>query len=73
MNLFTTDMLLRFFVMQAQLGLPLPLVVCLELKKLTLESAMWNARCSATGFSVTLFWPALGSHSENKKRKRTIY
>ena len=55
----------------AQLGLPLPLVVCLELKKLTLESAMWNARCSATAFSVTLFWPALGSHSENKKRKRT--
>ena len=55
----------------AQLGLPLPLVVCLESKKLTLESAMWNARCSATAFSVTLFWPALGSHSENKKRKRT--
>lgn len=55
----------------ARLGLPLPLVVCLESKKLTLESAMWNARCSATGFSVTLFWPALGSHSENKKRKRT--
>ena len=38
----------------AQLGLPLPLVAILSMKNLTLESAMWNARCSASGFSVTL-------------------
>ena len=53
----------------ARLGLPVPLVVSLEMKDFTLESAMWNARCSASGFSMTLFWPV--SESMKTKRKRT--
>ena len=59
----------------AQLGLPLPLVAILSMKNLTLESAMWSARCSASGFSVTLFWPSEGVNMKNiknpKKRRRT--
>ena len=47
----------------AQLGLPLPLVVSLKLNNLTFKSAMWNVRCSAKGFSVSLF-------PINKKNKR---
>ena len=54
----------------ARLGLPLPLVVSLETKDLTLESAMWNARCSAGGFSVTLFWPESGNVKTKRKRTR---
>ena len=33
----------------------------LESQCLTLESAMWNAGCSATGFSLSRFWPTTGS------------
>ena len=51
----------------AQLGLPLPLVAILSMKNLTLESAMWSARCSASGFSVTLFWPFEGVNTKNIK------
>ena len=55
----------------ARLGLPIPIVVSLELQTLTLESAIWNARCSHAGFSVTLFWPTWENVSRDNKRKRT--
>ena len=55
----------------AILGLPIPIVVSLESQTLTLESAIWNARCSHAGFSVTLFWPTLENVRRNNKRKRT--
>ena len=58
-----------FYSDLARLGLPIPLVVSVETKDLALESAMWNARCSAGGFSVTLFWPESGN--VKTKRKRT--
>ena len=62
-------------------GLPLPLVVSLKSKNLTLESAMWTVKSSTTGFSVSLFWQCepkdvtVDRHSnvlkpKKKKRKR---
>ena len=55
----------------ARLGLPIPIVLSLQSQHLTLESPMWNARCSHAGFSVTLFWPTSGNEKRDKKRKRT--
>ena len=59
----------------ARVGLPIPLVVSLHSKNLTLEGAMWNVHCSATGFSVSLFWPSGGAVRKQKKyclqRRRT--
>ena len=53
----------------AQLGLPLPLMAGLKLNNLTLESAMWNVRCTATGFLMSLFWPSGGEKMTNAKKK----
>ena len=55
----------------ARLGLPIPIVLSLQSQHLTLESPVWNARCSHAGFSVTLFWPSSGNEKRYKKRKRT--
>ena len=49
-----------FYAKLARLGLPLPLVASLKLNYLMLESAIWNVRCFATVFSVSLFWPSIG-------------
>ena len=54
-----------------RLGLPIPLVVSLQSQQLTFESALWNARCSATGFSITLFWPASGGVKTVTKKQRS--
>ena len=51
----------------ARVGLPIPLVPSLNLKNLTLDVAMWNVRCSATGFSVSLFWPSGGAGEETEE------
>ena len=59
-----------FYGELARLGLPLPLVASLKLNNLTLESAMWNVRCSATGFSVSLFWPSRGAKKKRRPRRR---
>ena len=40
------------------------------MKDLTLESVMWNAMCSASSFSVTLFWPESGGVKTKRKRTR---
>ena len=61
----------------ARLGLPIPIVLSLQSQHLTLESPMWNARCSHAGFSVTLFWPTSGKKRDKKRkctrhRKKTI-
>ena len=53
----------------ARVGLPIPLVASLHSKNLTLEGAMWNVRCSATGFSVSLFWPSGSAVKKQKKRR----
>ena len=53
----------------ARVGPPIPLVASLHSKNLTLEDAMWNVRCSATGFSVSLFWPSGGAVKKQKKHR----
>ena len=41
----------------AGLGLPLPLSLQLQCLNLKLSGALWFARASASGFSVSLYWP----------------
>ena len=53
-----------------KVGLPLPLVVSLKSKGLTLESAMWTVKSSATGFSLSLFWPTEGVNGNDRRQKK---
>ena len=39
------------------LGLPLSLSLQLQLQDLKLSGALWSAKASASGFSVSLYWP----------------
>ena len=39
------------------LGLPLPLSLQLQCLNLKLSGALWSAKASASGFSVSLYWP----------------
>ena len=52
---------------------PLPLSLQLQQSCLRLNEAMWTAKSSSGGFSVSLFWPASDLKSQvqpKKKRKR---
>ena len=51
------------------LGLPIPLSLHLQTMKLNLSSALWTARASRGGFSISLFWPTR-SGEKKKTRKR---
>ena len=59
----------------ASLGFPMPLSLQLQQSNLRLEKAMWTAKSTRTGFSVSLFWP-FADHSptelkpSKKKRRR---
>ena len=60
------------------LGLPLSLSVQLQCLNLSLSGALWSAKASASGFSVSLYWPtadttrkvAEKAKKTRKKRKR---
>ena len=60
------------------LGLPLPVCLQLQLSGLKLSEAMWTAKSSSAGFSVSLFWPSLEQQvggvvtaiPKRKKRRR---
>ena len=55
------------------LGLPLALSLQLQLQDLKLSGALWSAKASASGFSVSLYWPtttASGHKARVKKPRR---
>ena len=56
-------------------GFPLSLCVQLQQSALKLPDALWTAKSSAGGFSVSFFWPSVSSQlcydkKEKKKRRR---
>ena len=46
------------FASLSELGLPVSLCLHLQEKNLVLREALWNAKATRTGFSISLFWPA---------------
>ena len=62
-----------YFASLTTLGLPMPLSLQLQQSDLRLEGAMWTAKSTRTGFSVSLFWPvnsAIELKQTKKKRRR---
>ena len=51
------------------LGLPLSLCLQLQTQNLRLSGALWLAKASASGFSVSLYWPTTGTAPEDKAKK----
>ena len=58
-----------YFASLTTLGLPMPLSLQLQQSNLRLEKAMWTARSTRTGFSVSLFWPFADSSQTELKQK----
>jgi len=53
-------------------SLPLALSLQLQLQDLKLSGALWSAKASASGFSVSLYWPTTtaGGHKAKVKKPR---
>ena len=51
------------------LGLPLALSLQLQLQDLKLSGALWSAKASASGFSVSLYWPTTTAAQKAKVKK----
>ena len=62
------------FAVMSSIGLPLSLCVQLQVSCLKLDEALWTARSTPDGFSVSLFWPAIAPEkcdgSKRKKRRK---
>ena len=56
----------------SRLGLPISLSLQLQQSGLKLEDALWTARSSGSGFSVSLFWPSEAKSNKRVKRKRNL-
>ena len=52
------------------LGLPLPLSLQLQSLNLQLSGALWSAKASASGFSVSLYWPTASAAPGDTAAKR---
>ena len=53
------------------LGLPPSLSLQLQSLKLRLSGALWTAKASASGFSISLYWPTTGTAPEKGEEKKT--
>ena len=53
------------------LGLPPSLSLQLQSLKLWLSGASWTAKASASGFSISLLWPATGTAPDKGEEKKT--
>ena len=53
------------------LGLPLSLSLTLQIRNLQLSGALWTGKTSASGFSISLYWPTTGTVPEKEKAKKT--
>ena len=64
-----------YFASLSALGLPMPLSLQLQQSDLRLNAAIWTAKSSKAGFSVSFFWPVANpddsevKSSRKKKRK----
>ena len=63
------------FAAICDLGFPLALSLQLQTNALKLSEALWTAKSSGSGFSVSLFWPSEATKVSNmkslkKKRRR---
>ena len=58
------------FVALCNLGLPFSVSYQLQEKGLKLPDALWTIKSSASGFSVSLFWPSSASENMKKKKRR---
>ena len=58
------------FVALCNLGLPFSVTYQLQEKGLKLPDALWTIKSSASGFSVSLFWPSSSSESMKKKKRQ---
>ena len=60
------------FASLCALGFPLPLSLQLQQSCLRLNEAMWTAKSTSGGFSVSFFWPApdLKSQAQPKKKRK---
>ena len=60
------------FAAICDLGLPFSLCLHLQSSDLKLCEAMWSAKSSSTGFSVSLFWPyGVSTERVNLRREAT--
>ena len=64
-----------YFASLSALGFPMPLSLQLQQSDLRLNAAMWTAKSSKAGFSVSFFWPVAnpddpGVKSLKKKKRR---
>ena len=71
------DMTLKVAVLEGDfaafcnIGLPFSVNYQLQERGLKMPDALWTARSSASGFSVSLFWPSIQSKDlKRKKRKK---
>ena len=53
------------------LGLPLSLSLQLQSMNLRLSGALWSAKASASGFSVSLYWPTTSAAPVEKVRRKS--
>jgi hypothetical protein len=51
------------------LGLPLSLSLQLQVQNLKLSGALWSAKASASGFSVSLYWPTTTAPEKARVKK----
>ena len=60
------------FAAICDLGFPIALCLQLQTNALKLSEAMWTAKSSGSGFSVSLFWPTskVSNVKSQKKRRR---
>ena len=61
-----------FYGNLSRVGLPTPLVATLQSESLTLESALWNMRCSGTGLYICEFVLAYWKCEERVEEETTL-
>ena len=59
------------FPVLSLLGFPVGLTIQLQQSNLNLADALWTAKSSKSGFSVSFYWPAQVTKSKTK-RKRSV-
>ena len=58
------------FAVLSLLGFPLGLTIQLQQSNLNLADALWTAKSSKSGFSVSFYWPAQVTVSKTKRKRK---
>ena len=59
------------FAVLSLLGFPLGLTIQLQQSNLNLADALWTAKSSKSGFSVSFYWPAQVTTSKTKRKRKS--